>query len=152
MVSSNISSTCLHNMMNFGLLAAEIVSLVLGTPGNFNGFASWQRYCTDVAQRTSTKLCMMVVSLAGIMCIHFGAFVPQRNCASCKIHFASKSCVLLYWQRYCTSLEQRPSVKLCGVVQGIQGMELRNFRRGRHLYSAGRPSRLASAHILVYCC
>ena len=28
-------------------------------------------------------------------------------------------------------------------------MELRNFRRGRHLYSAGRPSRWASAHILV---
>ena len=37
--------------------------------------------------------------------------------------------------------------KLCGVVQG---MELRNFRRGRHLYSAGRPSRWASAHILVF--
>jgi len=36
--------------------------------------------------------------------------------------------------------------KVCGVVQG---MELRNFRRGRHLYSAGRPSRLASVHILV---
>jgi len=28
-------------------------------------------------------------------------------------------------------------------------MELRNFRRGRHLYSAGWPSRWASAHILV---
>ena len=27
-------------------------------------------------------------------------------------------------------------------------MELRNFRRGHHLYSAGRPSRWASAHIL----
>jgi len=26
-------------------------------------------------------------------------------------------------------------------------MELRNFRRGRHLYSTGRPSRWASAHI-----
>jgi len=25
-------------MVNFGPLAAEIVSLVLGTPGNFNGF------------------------------------------------------------------------------------------------------------------
>jgi len=25
-------------MMNFGPLAAEIVSLVWGTPGNFNGF------------------------------------------------------------------------------------------------------------------
>jgi len=31
----------------------------------------------------------------------------------------------------------------------VLGMELRNFRRGRHLYSAGRPSRWASAHILV---
>jgi len=32
----------------------------------------------------------------------------------------------------------------------LQGMELRNFRRGRHRYSAGRPSRWASAHILVF--
>ena len=31
------------------------------------------------------------------------------------------------------------SANLCGVVQG---MELRNFSRVRHLYSAGRPSRL----------
>ena len=38
MLSSNISSTCAHNMVNFGPLAAEIVSLVWGTPGNFNGF------------------------------------------------------------------------------------------------------------------
>jgi len=35
---SNISSTCPHNMVNFGPLAAEIVSLAWGTPGNFNGF------------------------------------------------------------------------------------------------------------------
>jgi len=33
--------------------------------------------------------------------------------------------------------------------RGIEGMELHNFRRGRHLYSAGRPSRWALAHILV---
>jgi len=38
LLSSNISSTCSHNMVNFGSLAAEIVSLVWGTPGNFNGF------------------------------------------------------------------------------------------------------------------
>ena len=37
-LSSNISSTCPHNMVNFGPLAAEIVSLVWGTPANFNGF------------------------------------------------------------------------------------------------------------------
>jgi len=30
--------SCPCNMVNFGSLAAEIVSLVWGTPGNFNGF------------------------------------------------------------------------------------------------------------------
>jgi len=38
LLSSNISTTCPHNMVNFGPLAAEIISLVWGTPGNFNGF------------------------------------------------------------------------------------------------------------------
>jgi len=38
LLSSNISSTCPHNMVNFGPLAAEIISLVWGTPANFNGF------------------------------------------------------------------------------------------------------------------
>jgi len=38
LLSSNISSTRPHNVMNFGQLAAEIVSLVWGTPGNFNEF------------------------------------------------------------------------------------------------------------------
>ena len=38
LLSSNISPTCLHNMVNFGPLAAEIVSLVWGTPSNFNRF------------------------------------------------------------------------------------------------------------------
>ena len=46
----------------------------------------------------------------------------------------------------CTALQQRASAKLCGVVQG---MELWYFRRGRHLYSAGPPSRWALANILV---
>jgi len=38
LLSSNISSTCLYNMVNFSPLATEIVSLVWGTPANFNGF------------------------------------------------------------------------------------------------------------------
>jgi len=38
MLSSNISPTYPYNMVNFGPLAAEIVSLVWGTPANFNGF------------------------------------------------------------------------------------------------------------------
>jgi len=38
LLSGNISSRCSHNMMNFGLLAAEIHPVVWGTPANFNGF------------------------------------------------------------------------------------------------------------------
>jgi len=38
LLSSNISPTCPYNMVNFGPLAAEIASLVWGTPANFNGF------------------------------------------------------------------------------------------------------------------
>jgi len=36
--SSSISSTCPHNMVNFGPLAAEIISFVWVTPANFNRF------------------------------------------------------------------------------------------------------------------
>jgi len=38
LLSSNISSTCPHNMVNFGPLAAEIGLVLWGTPANFNGF------------------------------------------------------------------------------------------------------------------
>ena len=38
LLNSNISSTCPHNIVNFGLLLAEICWRVWGTPANFNGF------------------------------------------------------------------------------------------------------------------
>jgi len=37
-LSSTISSTCPHDMVNFGPLAAEIGSVICGTPPNVNGF------------------------------------------------------------------------------------------------------------------
>jgi len=79
LLSSNISPTCPHNMMNFGPLAAEIVSLVWGTPANFNGFR------------------VLAALLHGTLIV--------------------------------------------GVSQTAA------FNRGRHLYSAGRPSHWAFAHI-----
>ena len=75
----NISSTRPRNMVNFGPLAAGIVSLVWGTPGNFNGFR------------------VLAALLHGTLAV--------------------------------------------GVSQTAA------FNRGRHLYSAGRPSRWALAHI-----
>jgi len=78
LLSSNVS-TCPHNMVNFGRLAAEIVSLVWCTPSNFNGF------------RVSAAL-------------------PHGT-----------------------------------IVVGVSQTAALN--RGRHLYSAGRPSRWALAYI-----
>jgi len=38
LLSSSVSSTCPHSMVNFGPLAAEIGLVVWCTPPNFNGF------------------------------------------------------------------------------------------------------------------
>jgi len=38
LLNSNISSTCLYNMVSFGPLTAEICWRVWGTPANFNRF------------------------------------------------------------------------------------------------------------------
>jgi len=81
LLSSNISCTCPHNMLIFGLLEAEIRWQVWGTLQISTGFTSWQRYCTALSSGR------------------------QPNFAA--------------------------------------------LNRGRHLYSAGRPSRWALAHILV---
>jgi len=81
LLSSNISSTCPHNKVNFDPLAEEIASLVWGTPGNFNGFR------------------VLAALLHGNLVV--------------------------------------------GVSQTAA------FNRGRHLYSAGRPSRWALPTFLV---
>jgi len=85
LLSNNISSTCSHNMVNFGPLATEIGPVVWAPLQISTGFASWQRYCT---------------------------------------------CTALYI--------------LVGVSQTAA------LNTGRHLYSAGRPSRWALAHISSY--
>jgi len=82
LLSSNTSSTCPYNMVNLSPLMAEILSLVWGTPANFNGSR------------------VLAALLHG---------APSRR----QPKFAA-------------------------------------LNRGRHLHSAGRPSRWALAHILVY--
>jgi len=54
-LSSNISSTRPHNMVNFGPLTAEIGSGVWGTPANFYGFRVMPADCSDVAHGRPTK-------------------------------------------------------------------------------------------------
>jgi len=103
-------------MANFGPTSGWDRLPVWGTPSNFNSFTCWLRYCSNVAKRRPIKLCMMFGRLLRWYTLYTfsGAFAPWQNFARCKIHFMSKSCVILYWQRYCTALQQRASAIICG--------------------------------------
>jgi len=52
LLNSNISSTCRHNMVNFGPLTAEIGWRVSGTPANFNGFRALFLFFFGYSQRS----------------------------------------------------------------------------------------------------
>jgi len=82
LLNSNVSPTCPHNMVNFGLIAADICWRVWGHPSKF--------------QRVSR--------LSSVTALH-------------------------------SSSRRQPNFAA--------------LNRGRHIYSAGRPSRWALAHILV---
>jgi len=83
LVKQQYLPTCRYNMVNFGPLAAEICSLVWGTPANFNGFRV------------------------------LAALLYGTNSSGRQPNFSA-------------------------------------LNRGRHLSSAGQPSRWALAHILGY--
>jgi len=132
-----------HNMVNFGPLAAEIGFPNWGTPANFNGFrllASLlhRRHSLEANQTLhdvwpSPGLVHCIYIFRGSC--HLREFCQVQNSLCVEV----LPCPIL-------ALEQWTWAKLCCVVQG---KELRNFRRGRHQYSAGRPSRWASAYILI---
>ena len=132
---------CPHNMVNFGPLTAEIGSPVWGTPANFNRF----RVLVLLLQRRRSPEANQ--ALRDVWPSHgyiFGGSCPLTEFR----HVQNSLCIQVMCSPiFATLLHSTPaagSSKLCGMVQG---MELRNFRRD--LYSAGRPSRWASDHILV---
>ena len=57
LLSSNTSSICSDNLLNFGLLTAEICWRVWGTPTNFNGFCVLAALLHGDQQWASAKLC-----------------------------------------------------------------------------------------------
>jgi len=78
LLSSNISATCPYNMVNFGQLAAEIVSLVWGTPANFNGF----RVLATLLHRT------LLVSASQIVALNRGRHLCSAGRPSHPSHWA----------------------------------------------------------------
>jgi len=141
LLNSNISPTCPHNMVNFGLLAAEIGSLVWGPPANLNQFRVLafllQRRCSTEASRT----------------LHNVWPSPKLVYCTCICIFVG-SCPIMKFCQVQNSLCIQVLLSYVGTITARQSSSGRqpNFvasSRGRHLYWAGWPSRRALAHILV---
>jgi len=88
LLNSNISSTCSHNMANFGPLTAEIGSGVWGTPANFNGFRILPLLLQHRHSLEANQTLHDVWSSPGqVHYIYiFGDCCPWRNFGRCKIH------------------------------------------------------------------
>ena len=65
-------------MANFGPLTAEIVYQFGALQQILTDFASWLRYCSDVAHRRPTKVCTIFGRLLGWYTIYtfLGSFGP----------------------------------------------------------------------------
>jgi len=140
---------CSHNIENFIPLATEIGIPVWGTPANFKGFCMFasllhRRRATDVNETLhdvwSSPGLLHYIYISGDCC-PLREFCHMQNLLCIQVLRSPILSVLLH------------SARAVGVSQtlwhGVQGVELRNFYRGRHLYSARRPSRCASGNILV---
>jgi len=131
---------CPHNMVNFSLVAAEIVSLVWGTPANSNGFrvlaSLLQRYRSTEANQTLHNV-WPIPGLVDYIYV-FGGYCSITE--FCQVQ-----------NSLCIVQVLRSPIRSITAWQSSSGREP-NFAvlsTGRHLHSTGRPSRWALAHNLV---
>jgi len=115
LLNSSISPTCPHNMVNFGPLAAEIGSLVWGTSANSNGFRVLTSLLPRRRSAEANQTLHDVWPSPGLVHYIFRGFCPVTEIlqgANVTLRPTTLVCVLLYWQRYCTVLEQWASITL----------------------------------------
>ena len=124
LLNSNISSICFQNMVNVSPLT---------------GFATWLRYCTDVAQWRSTKLCTMFGRLQGwyTMYINLRGTCPLPE--YCQVQ--NSLCVLFTVTARHWSSGRQPNF-----AAWYNEWNHRTFTVGT-TYTAGRPSLWTLTHI-----
>jgi len=149
LLRSNISPTCPHNMVNFGPLAPEILSLVWGTPGTLNGF----RVLASGHYRTTLSGCIFTIKAhidnrkKNLLSSNISSTCPHNMV---NLGLLAAEIVSLVW---CTPGNFNGFRVLAALLHGtlVVGVsQTTALNRGRHLYSAGRPSHWALAHISSY--
>jgi len=144
-----MSSTCPHNTANFGPLTAETSSGVWGTQQISTGFPSCLRYCRDVTHRRPTKLRTMFGRLLGWYTIYtfLGAVAPGRILSGAKFTLRPS---LAFAYIGSVTARHSSSGRQPNFAASYKDWNYGTFAKG--LYSVGRPSRWASAHITVLIC
>ena len=120
----------LHKLPQYGELRSITGWHQLACLWHTSKFQRFLRVGLLLQQRRSSKLCTTFGRLLDGYTVYtfLAALAPWWNFARCKIHFASKFCILLYWQHRCMALQQWRQPNFAAL------------RGGHHLYSAGRPS------------
>jgi len=138
-------------VVNFGPLAAEIVSLVWGTPANFNGFRVLASLLHRGRSTEANQTLHDVWPSPGLVHYMYTFGLSGGSCPVTEFcQLQNSLCVqVLRSPILAALLHGTPAVGSATLCSVVQRMKLRNFRRGCHLYLARRPSRWASAHILV---
>jgi len=118
-----------------GPLTAKIGLPVWDTPANFNGFRVLPFFCTDVAQRRSTKLCTMFGVWPSPGLVHymyiFGGFCPITEFYQVQ-------------NSLCVQVLRSPIfAAFAGHSSSRRQPNFAAFSRGCHVYSTGRSSRRA---------
>ena len=129
-------------MVNFGPRAAQIGPVVWGTPANFNGFrvlaSLLHRHCSTEANQTLHDI-WPLPGLVDYIYI-FGSFCPVTE--FCQVQ--NSLCALQVLRSPIGSVTARHS------SSGLLEPNFAVLSTWRYLYLAGRPSRWALVHILVF--
>jgi len=137
------------NMVNFSPLTVLIDLLEsLGRPSKFQ-WVSRLAFVTAVTSLTGGQpnfARCLAVSSARTLCIHFQGLLPHERILP-RAKFTL--CPSLAFSYIASVTARHSSSGRQPNFTAWYKVELLNFRRGHHLYSAGRPSRWASAHILL---
>jgi len=142
LLTSNISSTCPHNMVNFGPLAAEIGPVVWGTPANFNGFRVFLALLLQRCRSTEANQTLHDVWPSPALLHYIHVYIFGISYAVAEFYQVQNA-------RYVQVLRSPILAALLHGTPSAGVSQTAALSRGRHLYSGGRPSRWASAHILV---
>ena len=140
LLSSNISPTCPYNMVNFSLVAAEIVSLVWDTSASFNGFRDLASLLQRRRSMEANQTFHDVRPLPGLVVVDY-IYIFGGCCSVMEFCQVQNSlCVLQVLRSPIGSVTARHS---CSAREP----NFAALSTGRHLYLAGWPSRWALAHI-----